>query len=136
MDEEKESIVIEISSEEDNDDAQSLSDLSSYCSSTSHITSVTDLSIYHEFDCLLGELYAIQESQHAAIEGLHRIQRIFRSDEEPITVYDEVVDDLVDFHDVIDQLHIQTMRMIENKEKGDSFTEQLLQWVDHISSDH
>jgi hypothetical protein len=131
-----ESAIIDLQSDTDEEeDAESLSDLSSHCSSASHMTSVTDLSIYHEFDALLGELYTIQDEQDRAIEHLRELQQMITSDNEQVMVYDEEIDDLVEFNEIIERLHQKSMMAIETSSGGHSFTEELLSWIDRISSE-
>jgi hypothetical protein len=96
---------------------------------------VTDLSIYHEFDALLGELYAIQEAQHLAIQGLHHLQRMIEPVNEQVMVYDEELDDLVEFSEIIERLHQTSMSAIESSSGEHSFTEELLCWIDRIPSE-
>ena len=121
-------------------DTNSLSDLPSSHRSMSEtsecMTSVTDISIYHEFDCIIAELHAIQGTQHEALEALHRIQGGLHALDDRVMIYDEVADDMFDLDEIIDRLHNESMKAIENGSKDTStFINQLLEWIERIPSE-
>lgn len=123
---------IDLDQESDESDTESILSRST---SSSCITSVTDLSIYHEFDCMIADLHAIQVAQDSALDALHRLQGSILPEDDRILVYDEKEDDLVDFHDIIQRLHENTLHAIESADLSYSFTDELLKWIDHLPSE-
>lgn len=115
-------------------DLQSLSE-SSFCSSSSScITSVTDLSIYHEFDCMIAELHAIQESHHATIEHLYRLQASLEASADEEEEKEEPEEDLSEWYQIVERFHNEALNEIDSSLPS-TFTDQLLKWIDSISSE-
>jgi len=113
-------------------DLEDTSDIDSVSSSSSCMTSVTDLSIYHEFDCMIAELHAIQEAQHDVLHRLHSIQWPLTAPlEEPL---EEEIDELAEFKEAIQQFHLQSLEEIASS-LPNTFTDKLLTYLDAIPSD-
>ena len=116
----------------DLDHLSDIESLSSCSSSSSCMTSITDLSIYHEFDCMIAELHAIQQAQHNVIYDLHRIRDSIQSTDH--VQEEEEFDETQDLKEAIQQFHLQSLKQIESSLPS-TFTEDLLKWIDTISSE-
>lgn len=115
-------------------DTQSVSE-SSFCSSSSScMTSVTDLSIYHEFDCMIAELHAIQESHHNTIDHLCRLQASLESSTDDEEEQQEPEEELSKFYEIVKEFHTEALKEIDSSLPS-TFTDQLLKWIDTISSE-
>lgn len=101
-------------------------------SSSSCITSVSELSIYHEFDCMIAELHAIQEAQHTTLDHLYRLQESFQLAENTDMETDMETneeDELAECRKIIEQFHREALDEIESSIPN-TFTEKLHRWID------
>lgn len=119
-----EEYAIDLTEEVDDDsDTQSIDSSSSSC-----MTSITDLSIYHEFDCMIAELHAIQEAHHHTLESLYRLQGSLQiAENTDIEILEE--DELAECKKMIERFHKEALQEIEAS-MPNTFTEQLLNWID------
>lgn len=111
-------------------DTESVSNLSFCSSSSSCMTSVTDLSVYHEFDCMIAELHAIQESQGDVLHRLHSIREAIPL----VEPFEEEIDEITEFKEAIQRFHLQSMHEIASS-LPTTFTDNLLAYLDATLSE-
>jgi len=81
------------------------------------ITSMTDVSIYHEFDLMIAELHSIQQLHHQTIGRFYNLSSSITDITDDDKIYINYKNEKIDLDDFLDKINMESL--VEIKESGE-----------------
>jgi len=89
------------------------------------ISSMTDVSIYHEFDQIMAELHSIQQLHHQTIQQCQQLSSSITTLTNDDKIYIICDNKKMDLDDFLDEINMESLQIIKNKNEM-SFSKILL----------